>query len=86
MNVGPVRPEVCVDAHVFDEWFARTYPQPQPPGTRETALIAWNAAVHEACDLLSIAKDYFVQACKYESAVVVRDPIPKLARLGRTAE
>ena len=73
-------------AHPFDEWVGRTYPGPQPAGTRETALTAWNAAVHKACDRLSVAKDQFVYDRQYESAVVVRDLIPTVSQLSRIVD
>ena len=59
--------------HPFDEWFSRTHPAPQPQGTRETAIIAWNAALHAARNSASNAKDRLVEQQQYEYAVIIRD-------------
>jgi hypothetical protein len=75
-----------VAIHPFDEWFAVNYPDPQPPGTRETALMAWNAAVHAAGDHLSLLKDEYTSASKYEQVAAVRDSIRALSSVVRTAE
>jgi hypothetical protein len=72
--------------HPFDEWFSRTYPGAQPPGTRETALMAWNAAVHTAQDRLSLGKDKLVKEAKYECAAVVRDLREDLKQIVRKNE
>ena len=71
--------------HPFDEWFALVYPEPQPAGTRETALVAWNAAVHAACDRVSMAKERTLAERKYEQVVVFRDLLRDLACLTRHA-
>jgi hypothetical protein len=59
--------------HPFDEWYLRTHPQPQPQGTKEGAVIAWNAAVNAVIDVATAAKNQLVQDRKYESAALVFD-------------
>jgi hypothetical protein len=59
--------------HPFDEWYLRTYREPQPQGTKEGAVIAWNAAVNAVIDVATAAKNQLVQDRKYESAALVFD-------------
>jgi hypothetical protein len=63
--------------HPFDDWLAQVYPPPQPAGTRETALIARNAAIHAACEALSLSKGQFVMDRRYEQAAVTRDLVER---------
>jgi hypothetical protein len=67
------RPELEVKMHSFDEWFSRIYPEPQPSGTKDTALMGWNAAVHAAQDVLKKATGRFIDEQKYELAAIARD-------------
>ena len=75
--------------HPFDEWFNVTYPHPQPAGTRETALIAWNAAIHAAREFIRtrmlklVDGDELVEECRYERAAELRDCALDLAQVSR---
>jgi hypothetical protein len=69
--------------HPFDEWFDLVYPAPQPVGTRQSSLVAWNAAIHAACESLSVAKDQFVLDRHYEQAATARDLIEQVRTLTR---
>ena len=59
--------------HPFDEWFSRVYQQPQPPGVRETAIIAWNAGVHAAAAYADQLKERLLDKRAYELAALARD-------------
>lgn len=57
----------------FDEWFARVYPAPQPPGVKETAMIAWNAGVHAAAAYVDGVMQRMVHESRFELAALARD-------------
>ena len=69
--------------HPFDEWFAHAYPDPQPPGTRDTTLIAWNAAVHAACESIWLAKDGFAFERRYDEIAAARNLREEVRQLAR---
>ena len=71
--------------HPFDEWFQRVYPAPQPAGVHESALIAWNAAVHEVDDVLQAVVDRLVHGEQYERALGVRDAKEVVRTIARQA-
>jgi len=71
--------------HPFDEWFDMTYPPPQPPGTRETALITWNAAIRAAQEAIRGSRDRLVELKQYEHAALANDVGEEVRGLARVA-
>ncbi len=69
--------------HAFDEWFDRVYPGAQPPGTRETALIAWNAGVHASQAVITETMQKLISQARYEFAAIARDLREELATVIR---
>ena len=70
----------------FDEWFDLTYPSPQPPGTRQSALIAWNAAVRAAHESVRGVITRLVEQKQYEHAALARDIAEEVRELTRIAD
>ena len=57
----------------YDELYAAKYKKPVPVETRATEVRIWNELLDKAIEEVAIAKDEFVLAQEYESAVVARD-------------